>query len=157
VAFDIHICVVCNVDYDFLDCSTGEVRLGSVLTAYWVAAVVAYAQSLAAEREMSGHGANICFGNNLVINVEFQWAMRFVVLAHSCLGEFDSNNVLARGGRSGADSLRRFLENHPLMKQTPAVKQQRYLKLQYAELTPGPANINAAEKLAHALYPAANQ
>ena len=58
---------------------------------------------------------------------------------------------------SGADSLRRFLENHPLMKQTPAVKQQRYLKLQYAELTPGPANINAAEKLAHALYPAANQ
>ena len=38
---------------------------------------------------------------------------------------------------SGADSLRRFLENHPLMKQTPAVKRQRYLKLQYAELTPG--------------------
>lgn len=56
---------------------------------------------------------------------------------------------------SGADSLRRFLENHPLMKQTPAVKRQRYLKLQYAELTPGPANINAAEKLAHAMYPAA--
>ncbi|GEM_PF-6904065 len=46
---------------------------------------------------------------------------------------------------------------HPLMKQTPAVKHQRYLKLQYAELTPGPANIKAAEKLAHAMYPAANQ
>ncbi|EMX9090363.1 ABC transporter substrate-binding protein [Klebsiella oxytoca] len=58
---------------------------------------------------------------------------------------------------SGADALRRFLENHPLMKQTPAVKHQRYLKLQYAELTPGPANIKAAEKLAHAMYPAANQ
>jgi len=43
------------------------------------------------------------------------------------------------------------------MKQTPAVKHQRYLKLQYAELTPGPANIKAAEKLAHAMYPAANQ
>ncbi|MDF7679897.1 ABC transporter substrate-binding protein [Enterobacteriaceae bacterium ESL0689] len=54
----------------------------------------------------------------------------------------------------GADSLRHFLENHPLMKQTSAVKQQRYLKLQYAELTPGPANIKAIEKLAHALYPA---
>lgn len=53
---------------------------------------------------------------------------------------------------SGADSLRKFLESHPLMKQTPAVKQSRYLKLQYSELTPGPANINAIEKLAYALY-----
>ncbi|MFT2798905.1 ABC transporter substrate-binding protein [Serratia sp. N21D137] len=53
---------------------------------------------------------------------------------------------------SGADGLRKFLESHPLMKQTPAVKQGRYLKLQYSELTPSPANINAIEKLAHALY-----
>lgn len=54
---------------------------------------------------------------------------------------------------SGADALQRFLERHPLMKQTPAVQQHRYLKLQYAELTPGPANNDAVEKLAHALYP----
>lgn len=52
----------------------------------------------------------------------------------------------------GAEELRSFLEKHPLMKQTPAVKNHRYLKLQYAELTPGPANIEAIEKLAHALY-----
>ena len=58
---------------------------------------------------------------------------------------------------SGADMLRHFLENHPLMKMTPAVKHQRYLKLQYAELTPGPANIKAVEKLAQAMYPTANQ
>lgn len=38
------------------------------------------------------------------------------------------------------------------MKKTPAVRQHRYLKLQYAELTPGPANINAVEKLARAMY-----
>lgn len=56
---------------------------------------------------------------------------------------------------SGADALRRFLEHHPLMKLTPAVKHQRYLKLQYAELTPGPANVAAVEKLARALYPTA--
>ncbi|HHG8774960.1 TPA: ABC transporter substrate-binding protein [Raoultella planticola] len=56
---------------------------------------------------------------------------------------------------SGADALRRFLEQHPLMKLTPAVKHQRYLKLQYAELTPGPANVAAVEKLARALYPTA--
>ena len=35
---------------------------------------------------------------------------------------------------AGADSLRRFLESHPLMKLTPAVSQSRYLKLQYSEL-----------------------
>lgn len=52
----------------------------------------------------------------------------------------------------GADALRHFLESHPLMKLTPAVKHHRYLKLQYAELTPGPANIAAVEKLARALY-----
>jgi len=52
----------------------------------------------------------------------------------------------------GADALRRFLEHHPLMKLTPAVQHHRYLKLQYAELTPGPATITAVEKLAHALY-----
>ncbi|EMA4140129.1 ABC transporter substrate-binding protein [Cronobacter turicensis] len=53
---------------------------------------------------------------------------------------------------TGADALRRFLEGHPLMKNTPAVRQHRYLKLQYAELTPGPANIHAVEKLAQAMY-----
>lgn len=53
---------------------------------------------------------------------------------------------------AGAPSLRQFLEHHPLMKQTTAVRQHRYLKLQYAELTPGPANIPAVQKLAHALY-----
>ena len=58
---------------------------------------------------------------------------------------------------SGADALRRVLENHPLMKLTSAVKQGRYLKLQYAELTPGPANIAAVEKLARALYPQARK
>lgn len=53
---------------------------------------------------------------------------------------------------AGAEALRHFLASHPLMKETPAVKRHRYLKLQYAELTPGPANINAVEKLARALY-----
>lgn len=55
----------------------------------------------------------------------------------------------------GADGLRRFLEQHPLMKKTPAVLHHRYLKLKYQELTPGPANITAINKLARALYPAA--
>lgn len=52
---------------------------------------------------------------------------------------------------NGADSLRRFLEHHPLMQYTNAVKNKRYVKLRYEQLTPGPANIDAIEKLAKAL------
>ena len=51
---------------------------------------------------------------------------------------------------SGADSLQRFLESHPLMKHTNAVTSGRYVKLRYEQLTPGPANIDAIEKLAAA-------
>ncbi len=51
---------------------------------------------------------------------------------------------------SGADSLQRFLEAHPLMKYTNAVTSGRYVKLRYEQLTPGPANIDAIEKLATA-------
>ena len=58
---------------------------------------------------------------------------------------------------SGADQLAAFLEHHPLMKLTPAVKAHRYLKLQYAELTPGPANIGAVEKLAAVLNDASHE
>jgi iron complex transport system substrate-binding protein len=53
------------------------------------------------------------------------------------------------------DVRQRFLEQHPLMKKTLAVIHHRYLKLKYQELTPGPVNIEAIHKLAHALYPAA--
>ncbi|WP_295893660.1 ABC transporter substrate-binding protein [uncultured Vibrio sp.] len=54
---------------------------------------------------------------------------------------------------SGADSLQRFLEAHPLMKHTKAVASSRYVKLRYEQLTPGPANIDAIEKLATAFLP----
>lgn len=44
-----------------------------------------------------------------------------------------------------------FLKNHPLMKNTPAVKNQRYIILTYPEITPGPSNIGAIQKMARAL------
>lgn len=46
-----------------------------------------------------------------------------------------------------------FLKVHPAMKETDAVKRERFLPLRYEQLTPGPANIDAVEKLARALYP----
>ncbi len=54
---------------------------------------------------------------------------------------------------NGADALQHFLEQHPLMKYTNAVKNARYVRLRYEQLTPGPANIAAVEKLSHAFYP----
>ncbi|CAB1220366.1 TPA: ABC transporter substrate-binding protein [Klebsiella michiganensis] len=94
-------------------------------------------------------------GKNVMDDLEMSWGT--TSWESVATAEPDFIILLDYQTGSGADSLRRFLENHPLMKQTPAVKRQRYLKLQYAELTPGPANINAAEKLAHAMYPAAHQ
>ena len=39
------------------------------------------------------------------------------------------------------------------MSGTDAVKNERWIGLRYEELTPGPANINAIEKMANAMHP----
>ena len=51
----------------------------------------------------------------------------------------------------GAESLQKFLEGHPLMKHTEAVKKGRYVKLRYEQLTEF-ANIGAIEKLSNAFF-----
>ena len=51
----------------------------------------------------------------------------------------------------GAKSLFEFLSQHPAMAETTAVKQSNYVALRYEELTPGPANIEAIEKMANAI------
>jgi len=55
----------------------------------------------------------------------------------------------------GPNRLLATLKAHPAMRHTDAVKHQRFIALHYAELTPGPANIEAVEKLARALRNAA--
>nr|WP_315849470.1 ABC transporter substrate-binding protein [uncultured Rhodoferax sp.] len=52
---------------------------------------------------------------------------------------------------NGVSRLLQFLKNHPAMKETDAVKNARYVALRYAELTPGPANIEAIEKIAKSM------
>lgn len=51
----------------------------------------------------------------------------------------------------GAEKLMQFLQRHPLMQHTDAVRNKRFVALRYEELTPGPANIGAVEKMAKAL------
>ena len=41
------------------------------------------------------------------------------------------------------------------MKETDAVKNERFVALRYEELTPGPDNITAIDKIARALHPEA--
>ncbi len=56
---------------------------------------------------------------------------------------------------AGYAKLLTFLEGHPAMKETDAVKNRRFVALRYAELTPGPANIAAIDKMARAMHPEA--
>lgn len=53
----------------------------------------------------------------------------------------------------GAEGTFKFLQEHPVMAHTDAVKNGRWIGLRYEELTPGPANIVAIEKMAKAMHP----
>ncbi|WP_245223510.1 MULTISPECIES: ABC transporter substrate-binding protein [unclassified Ruegeria] len=57
---------------------------------------------------------------------------------------------------NGAEDTFQFLKDHPVMSQTDAVKNERWIGLRYEELTPGPANIEAIEKMAQAMHPETN-
>ncbi|MEM6941288.1 MAG: ABC transporter substrate-binding protein [Pseudomonadota bacterium] len=55
-------------------------------------------------------------------------------------------------GNGAADTFA-FLQEHPVMSQVDAVKNERWVGLRYEELTPGPANIAAITKMARAMHP----
>lgn len=55
-------------------------------------------------------------------------------------------------GNGAADTFK-FLQEHPVMAHTDAVKNERWIGLRYEEMTPGPANITAIEKMAKAMHP----
>ncbi|WP_170384056.1 ABC transporter substrate-binding protein [Ruegeria atlantica] len=58
-------------------------------------------------------------------------------------------------GNGAADTFK-FLQEHPVMSLTDAVKNERWIGLRYEELTPGPANIEAISKMAKAMHPGVN-
>ena len=57
---------------------------------------------------------------------------------------------------NGATDTFKFLQEHPVMSQTDAVKNEAWIGLRYEELTPGPANIDAISKMAAAMHPSPN-
>lgn len=92
-------------------------------------------------------------GTNIMADMETSW------------GTTDWETVAARNpeflvlldyqDEAGFQKLLTFLEQHPAMKETDAVKNRRFVALRYAELTPGPANIEAIGKMARAMHPEA--
>lgn len=54
---------------------------------------------------------------------------------------------------AGYKKLLEFLKAHPAMKETDAVKNERFVPLRYEELTPGPDNVAAIGKIAKAMHP----
>lgn len=87
-------------------------------------------------------------GQNIIGDMEASWAR--TSWENVARANPDVIILLDYQTASGADSLQRFLEAHPLMKYTNAVTSGRYVKLRYEQLTPGPANIDAIKKLATA-------
>ncbi|SLN27125.1 Vitamin B12-binding protein precursor [Falsiruegeria litorea R37] len=57
---------------------------------------------------------------------------------------------------NGAEDTFKFLQEHPVMSQTDAVKNERWIGLRYEELTPGPASIKAISKMVQAMHPELN-
>ena len=54
---------------------------------------------------------------------------------------------------NGAEDTFKFLQEHPVMSGIDAVKNEAWIGLRYEELTAGPANIIAIEKVAKAMHP----
>ncbi|MDW6021606.1 ABC transporter substrate-binding protein [Mesorhizobium sp. BAC0120] len=92
-------------------------------------------------------------GNNIMADMETSWGNTDweTVAAHN--PEFLI--LLDYQDDAGYRKLLDFLKAHPAMKETDAVKNERFVALRYAELTPGPANIEAIDKIARAMHPEA--
>ena len=92
-------------------------------------------------------------GQNIMVDMQTSW------------GNTDWETVAARNPQflvlldyqdgAGYKKLLDFLKSHPAMKETDAVKNNRFVALRYEELTPGPDNVKAIDKIARALHPEA--
>jgi len=92
-------------------------------------------------------------GTNVMADMETSWGTTDWETVASRNPEFLV--LLDYQDDAGYQKLLNFLEQHPAMKETDAVKNKRFVALRYAELTPGPANIEAIDKMAKAMHPEA--
>ncbi|WP_070963270.1 ABC transporter substrate-binding protein [Vibrio sonorensis] len=90
-------------------------------------------------------------GKNVMEDVETSWGR--VAWESVAIKNPEFLVLLDYQDGNGVTKLMDFLKQHPAMKETDAVKNERFVALKYAELTPGPANIGAIEKMAKAINP----
>lgn len=88
-------------------------------------------------------------GTNVMADIDTSWGR----VGWEAVAARDPDHILLLDYGDGGRGLIAFLEAHPVMAETEAVRQHRYLPLRYEELTPGPANIGAIEKISRFLHP----
>ena len=62
--------------------------------------------------------------------------------------------VIVDNDRPTADGKRQFLLAKPELSQLKAIREQKFVLMDFSEATPGPRNVEATRRLAHALHPA---
>ena len=89
-------------------------------------------------------------GRNIMDDVETSWAR----VGWESVIDRNPEFIIIVGYQDGSWKDRwAFMKNNPALRDIDAVKNDRYLVLGYTEITPGPNNIPAIEKLARALHP----
>ncbi|MGB1238505.1 MAG: ABC transporter substrate-binding protein [Pseudomonadales bacterium] len=83
-------------------------------------------------------------GENVMDNIDTSWGKVGIEAVMDAQPEFI---VLVDYQKGGWKASWEFLRNHPVLSTLDAVKHERFLPLEYGEITPGPLNIGAVEKL----------
>ncbi|MFT5708025.1 MAG: iron complex transport system substrate-binding protein [Oceanospirillaceae bacterium] len=88
-------------------------------------------------------------GINVMDNIDTSWGKVGVEAVMDAEPDFF---ILVDYQKGGWKSSWDFIKNHPVLSTLDAVKNNRFLPLEYGEITPGPLNIQAIEKLSKKMY-----
>jgi len=89
-------------------------------------------------------------GTNIMDDFEKSWA---TVTWEEVVERNPEIVVIVNYGNVTAEEKRAFMMNNPAFAEIDAVKNDRFVRLEYVEATPGPRNIKAIKKLAAAFWP----
>jgi len=88
-------------------------------------------------------------GKNVMDNIDSSWSKVGIEAVMQAEPEFI---ILVDYQKGGWKASWEFLKSHPVLSTLEAVRKERFLPLEYGEITPGPMNIGAIEKLAAKMH-----
>jgi iron complex transport system substrate-binding protein len=88
-------------------------------------------------------------GSNVMDNIDTSWGKVGIEAVMVAQPDFF---ILVDYQKGGWKSSWKFIKEHPVLSTLDAVKNDRFLPLEYGEITPGPLNIQAVQKLAKKMY-----